>query len=79
MKLCVQHEDGTVETITLTGEWRVTEGKFLNRVTDSSGFEHFFTHDGHYDGWGGSVRQPLETADEIIEAMEGKRRFEKAR
>ncbi len=79
MRLRVEHEDGSVETITLTGEWRVTEGEFLNRITDSSGFDHFFTHDGHYDGWGGGIRQPPETADEILESMESKRRIEKAR
>lgn len=54
MRLRVQHEDGRSEVITLAGDWRVTEGKHLNRITDQSGFDHFFTHDGYYDGWGAS-------------------------
>jgi hypothetical protein len=53
MKLRVLHEDGSVEVLTLsTEEWRIVEGEHLNRITDANGVEHFFTHDGFYDGWG---------------------------
>jgi len=76
MRLRVQHENGKVEVITLTGEWRVIEGPHLNRIVDENGFEHFFTHGGHYDGWGAGIRQPREAADELLEMMEEKRQFE---
>jgi hypothetical protein len=79
MKLRIQREDERIEIVTLTGDWRVAEGKHLNRIIDQSGFEHFFTHDGYYDGWGGSVRQPQEAADEVLESMEEKRQIEKVR
>jgi len=57
MKLRVQHRDGRIETITLHGRWSIIEGELLNRIVDENGSEHFFTHDGHYDGWGGRVQQ----------------------
>jgi hypothetical protein len=76
MKLRVQHEDGAIETITLAGEWRVQEGSELNRIV-GRGFEHFFTHDGYYDGWGAGVSESPAPATEIIDALEQKRQKEK--
>jgi hypothetical protein len=79
MKLRVQHEDGSIEVLTLSHEWRVIEGKHLNRIVDGNGFEHFFTPEGHYDGWGGNVRQPQDAADDVLESMEEKRQIERPR
>ena len=53
MRIRVQHETGRIETIQLDGELFVTtEGPQLNRIRDKKGFEHFFTKEGFYDGWG---------------------------
>jgi hypothetical protein len=79
MRIRVQHEDGSVEVITVAGDWRATEGKHLNRITDQNGFEHFFTPDGYYDGWGGNVRQPQKAADEALQCMDDKRQIENVR
>ena len=51
MKIKVIHEDGQVETLTLTGGLLCVEGKHLHRI-QAADREHFFTPDGHYDGWG---------------------------
>ena len=51
MKIKVIHEDGSIETLTLTGGLRCVEGKHLHRI-HAADREHFFTPDGHYDGWG---------------------------
>lgn len=74
MKLLVQHEDGTIETINLAGEWRVQEGPLLNRIV-GNGYEHFFTHDGYYDGWGAGVSETPAHAQDMIDALEEKRQF----
>jgi hypothetical protein len=52
MKVRVQHRKGRIETLTLTGSVSVLYGERLNRLVDENGFEHFFTPDGYYDGWG---------------------------
>ena len=57
MRIRVEHENGRIEALTLRGTWHCVEGKYLNRLVDENGFEHFFTPDGHYDGWGGRVRE----------------------
>ena len=56
MKIRVRHNDGTTEVLDLKGPITVTEGKFMNRLTDGSGVDHFFSHDGFYDGWVAAVR-----------------------
>jgi len=76
MKLRVQHEDGRIEILSLSGIWQVRDGAYLNRITDESGFEYFFTHDGHYDGWGGATCLSPSAADEVTQAMEEKREFD---
>ena len=55
MKIRVQHEDGAIETLAVGGSWTVVEGKHLDRLRDVNGFEHFFTPDGYYDGWGAAL------------------------
>ena len=77
MKLRVQHEDGKIEIISLCRDWRIVEGRYLNRIVDGSGLEYFFTHSGHYDGWGGATNCIPKAADKIIQAMEEKREIEK--
>jgi hypothetical protein len=70
MKLLVQHRDGTREVLTLSGTWSVIEGKLLTRLCSTAGFEHWFTPEGFYDGWGKAVNVPLSDAAEIIDAVE---------
>ena len=72
MKIRVQHANGEIEVITIDGSWGVHNGEYLNHISNGN-FDHFFTHDGHYDGWGGAVSCSAEDATSIIEAMEGKR------
>src|SRR5438034_1151977 len=72
MKIVVLHEDGRSETLTLFGEWECIEGKYLHRLRNG-GFEHFFTPEGFYDGWGGAVNATPATAREMLDTMERKR------
>jgi hypothetical protein len=77
MKLRVQHKDGRMETLELHGTWTCAEGEILNRMTNENGFEHFFTPDGYYDGWGGCVTcPPSQTPDQLAKAREPKRKIE---
>jgi hypothetical protein len=76
MKIRVEREDGRVETLFLKGRWHVVEGKYQNRLSDESGIDYFFTHDGHYDGWGGAVCCDEQTAHEMTALMEQKREIE---
>ena len=73
MKIKVQHEDGSIETISLSAPSVVTEGKHLNRITTDAGCEYFFTHDGYYDGWGAGIQATEAEASDILGAMEAKR------
>lgn len=77
MKLRVQHEDGLMEILTLEGHWEIVEGISLDRIRSDRGIEHFFTKDGHYDGWGSGLSEESGArADEIVFAMEQKREFD---
>jgi len=76
MKIRVQHEDGRIETITLRGALRTSDGKELDRIHMGE-MEHFFTKDGYYDGWGGGVSDP-QRAKEILEEVEARRDIEDA-
>ncbi len=74
MKLRVQREDGRIETLELCGTWVFQEGKLLSRMLHESGYEHFFTPEGYYDGWGSHL--PLsapEGAGLVITANGAKR------
>jgi hypothetical protein len=73
MKLRVQHENGSIETINLSDILVVREGRHLNRIADANGCEYFFTHDGLYDGWGASGQMTEAEAAAILNAMERKR------
>lgn len=75
MKIRVQHEDGRIETLTIKGSLRVSEGHELDRIHTESGMEHFFTKDGHYDGWGGGVSDP-QRAKEVTKEVEARRDIE---
>ena len=74
MKMQVIRCDGRTETLTLrAGAWRSVDGVLLDRLTDG-GCEHFFTKDGRYDGWGGSVAcATAKESTEVIAVMEEKR------
>ena len=77
MKIRVQHTDGRVETLDLEGKWTCTEGEFLNRLSNDNGFEHFFTLDGYYDGWGGAVvPSDSKAVEQLVETTEAKRKVE---
>ena len=78
MKLRVVRCDGSQEVIDLVGPCLVQHGEFLHRVQSSSGMEHFFTHDGAYDGWGMATPPDCdaEAAREIIEDVERHRHIE---
>jgi len=73
MKIRVLHEDGRIETLTLKGLLRVSEGVGQNRIKTESGMELFFSKDGHYDGWGAVSES--QQADEIIATVESCRDF----
>lgn len=78
MKIRVLRKNGEVETIILRGRLEIVDGEYMNRITVVSGlrFDHYFTHDGFYDGWGGAVSCNEETALESIQIMERKRKTE---
>ena len=77
LKIRVQHQDGSIETLTLvSGTWECANGRIMSRLRHE-GFEHFFTADGYYDGWGGAVNAGPEEADDILRAMETKRVVER--
>ena len=70
MKIKVLHEDGSIETLTLAGDLRCVEGQHLHRA-QADALEHFFTPDGHYDGWGRALHPtPLEDALRLGETIE---------
>ena len=75
MKIRVEHEDGRIETLTIKGNLQVSEGRQLDRLCTDAGMEHFFTKDGHYDGWGGVPSDP-QRAREIIDEVEARRDIE---
>ena len=75
MKIRVEHEDGTIEVITFKGLLTVSEGNILNRIRTDGGMEYFFTKNGFYDGWGGTI-EDSRRADEIIPEVESRREHE---
>ena len=77
MNITVVREDGRQEVLNLSeGDWTATCGPILNRLS-KDGFDHYFTKEGLYDGWGGQVPQgtTFEQAEELIKAVEEKRRI----
>ncbi|MDP6580280.1 MAG: hypothetical protein QF681_06465 [Vicinamibacterales bacterium] len=72
MKIKVLHDDGSTETLTLTGDLVCLESRHFRRF-QADDLEHFFTPDGHYDGSGRALHAtPLEDAlrrGETIEVM----------
>ena len=77
MKLRVQREDGRIETLELCGTWVFQDGKVLGRITHESGYEHFFTPEGYYDGWGSClVPAGTENTPLVITAVEAKRELD---
>lgn len=66
MKIKVQREDGKVETIPLGDSLMLSDGHSLNCLRLSCGFQHFFTKEGYYDGWGGSVEHLDPTQPKVV-------------
>jgi hypothetical protein len=76
MKIRVQQHDGSIETISLAGPVSLAEGDILSRITSAEGLEHFFTSDGHYDGWGKICSIPLKEASDLMKSIEQDRDIE---
>jgi hypothetical protein len=55
VRLRVQYKDGRIETLDISQAISILEGVELDRMVCSDGTEHYFTKDGHYDGWGTGV------------------------
>ena len=72
MQIKVLHDDGSIETLTLTGDLLCLEGRHMHRA-QTDDLAHFFTPDGHYDGCGRALHPtPLEDAlrrGETIEVL----------
>ena len=68
MKIRVQHENGTIETIELIEPLKVHEGNWLNSIFSNDGLDHYFTQEGYYDGWGTGDPRLLsqENAENVI-------------
>ena len=73
MNIRVQREDGRIETLTLSGETHVVDGRQLDRLVTPAA-EYFFTKAGFYDGWGMSTMATASEASELLEAVERGRR-----
>ena len=69
MKLRVQHEDGSIETITLGGTLECREGCHLDRL-QAPDLEHFFTKDGYYDGWGRATNATPADAARLLQTID---------
>ncbi len=76
MKVKVLREDGSVETLTLSGNMICVNGSLLNQIQDPN-LDHYFTPDGYYDGWGrgvgrsedaGKIRESVESARDVCKA-----------
>jgi hypothetical protein len=85
VKIRVQRGDGRIETLALRAECtiRAYDGQHMNYLSieakSISIMDHYFTHDGHYDGWGGgAVCGTMDEAKEVIDSMESKREIESA-
>jgi hypothetical protein len=70
MKIRVQCKDGTTEILTFRGPIEVAEGRYMNRLSDGSGIDHYFLRDGSYDGWGRADCSDAQTGHDTIQAME---------
>ncbi len=72
MKIRVQHENGTIGTLSLGDAVLIREGRHLNRIVTTTDCEYIFTPDGHYDGWGANVQTTEIEASAVLHAMEEK-------
>jgi hypothetical protein len=59
MKLRVQRGDGSIETISIVGPVEIDEGRTMAHIHSAEGLDHYFTFDGHYDGWGMACNIPI--------------------
>ena len=77
MNLRVERRDGRIETITVVGPAEIHHGEGLNHQHSAEGLDHYFTPDGHYDGWGrAALGMTPEEVVESIDRIEGERRIE---
>jgi len=58
MKIRALMATGDERLIEIEGPVALHEGEYMNRLTDNNGVDHFFLHDGSYDGWGIPVSLP---------------------
>jgi hypothetical protein len=79
MKIRVQHEDGTVETLTLVPPIQARLGVEMSHIQDATGTDFFFGAEGHYDGWGRSLlgsNMTTQQAGDLIREIESSREIE---
>jgi hypothetical protein len=81
MKIRAQLRDGTMETITIVPPVTVFDkiGFNLLHLSCGDGMDHYFTLDGHYDGWGRGFGCGATEAEakEIIGSVEESREIER--
>ena len=68
MRIKVVRQDGRIETLSVSGTLVATGGEHQYELRDRD-LSHFFTLDGHYDGWGGSCECSEDQANDILESM----------
>ena len=87
MKMRVMRRDGSVETISVVGPAEVHHGEGMDYLHSANGLEHWFLHDGTYDGWSTAApagllvdeRHPLGgVVGELIDRIERERKIEPA-
>ncbi len=69
MKIRVKQEGGEIEVLELVGPLVVREGEYLNSIRSNDGLDHYFTHEGYYDGWGTGCRRLLGETDQAVDKM----------
>ena len=76
MKLQVKRRDGSLESLNLVGECACKEASLGGQSSITvieTGYTHFFTEDGIYDGWGADISRANLNLDEafgLIQAIE---------
>lgn len=70
MKLRVQHEDGLIEVLTLVPPCEARLGRRMNKFTDATGMEYWFTEEGFYDGWSRDLSSSSVTEQQVNERID---------
>lgn len=74
MKMHVVGYEGRHEVINVVGPVEIHHGEKMDHLHSADGMDHYFLHDGTYDGWGKSaVGMTAEEAVADIERIERER------